>query len=216
MHRLHGGLQLLQLCGLHGCGQGVEQVAAVLAQEQQAFGLAVRVTQRDAHQKTVELRFGQRVRANLVKRVLRGDHKKRLGQGARFAFDADLLLLHGFEQGALRFGAGPVDLVGQQNLGEQGAGVEHKARLGRLVHRHARQVARHQVRGKLHPRKLQAQAFGQGVRQGGFAHAGHVLNQQVAARQHAGQRILQLPRLAHNHRAELRQNGFDGVLHFHI
>ena len=41
-----------------------------------------------------------------------------------FAVTADLTFLHGFEQGALRLGGGPVDLVGQQYLCEQRAGQE--------------------------------------------------------------------------------------------
>src|SRR5256885_8471455 len=37
----------------------------------------------------------------------------------RSALGRDLSLLHGFEQGALRLGAGAVDLVGQQHLGDR-------------------------------------------------------------------------------------------------
>src|SRR5256885_17245366 len=63
----------------------------------------------------------------------------------RAALGRDLSLLHGFEQGALRLGAGAVDLVGQQHLGENGARVEDKGLAGALVDGHAGEVAGHEV-----------------------------------------------------------------------
>ena len=39
--------------------------------------------------------------------------------------------------------------------------------------------------------------------EGGFAHAGHVFNQQMAARQQARHAVADLRWLAHNHRVKL-------------
>jgi len=69
-----------------------------------------------------------------------------------------------------------------------GAGVEHKGFFAALVHRHAGQVTGHQVGGELHPRELQAEGARQRVGQGGFAHAGYVVDQQVTTGQQAGRR----------------------------
>ena len=43
----------------------------------------VRIAQFDAHQEAIELRLRQRERADLVERILRGDHEERLGQRVR-------------------------------------------------------------------------------------------------------------------------------------
>jgi hypothetical protein len=59
--------------------------------------------------------------------------------------------------------------------------VEHKTLAFAFEHRHAHQIAGHQVRGELHPREIQAEAARQRLGQRGFAHAGHVFDQQVAA-----------------------------------
>ena len=146
----HRHLQLRKLFRRKQRGQGQHQFAPVLSVEQSAFGRAIRVTERDAHQKAVELGLGQCVGAKLVMRVLRGDDEKRGGQGTCFALDAHLLFFHRLEQGALGFRAGPVDLVGQQNLGKDRTWVEYKGLLGAFVDRHAGEITGHQIGSELH------------------------------------------------------------------
>ena len=121
MHLQHLLLQQLQVHRRQGVVHRLDHAAPVGAVQQLALGRAVRVAERDAHQEAVQLRLGQRESAQLVVRVLRGDHEEGRGQGARLAFDRDLLFLHRLEQGALRLGAGAVDLVGQQHLREDRA-----------------------------------------------------------------------------------------------
>ncbi len=136
---------------------------------------------------------------------MRGDDKKRAGQGAGFTLNADLFFFHGFEQGALGFGAGAVDFVCQQHLGEQRAGVKDKFFLGAVKHRHAREVAGHQVGGELHARKLQPKGACQGMRQRGFADARHVFNQQVPTSQQTGHTVLRLVKFSNHHGVKLIQ-----------
>jgi len=65
-----------------GTGQGghlFEQDAPIPTPQQLALGRTARIAQMQAHQKAVQLRLGQRVRAELVVRVLGGDDKKSLG-----------------------------------------------------------------------------------------------------------------------------------------
>ena len=100
------------------------------------------------------------MRALLFKRVLRRNHKKRLGQGSGLAFNRDLTLFHGFEQGALCLGAGTVDLIGEQYLGKERAGVEFKLRAVTIKNRDTQQVAGHQVAGELHALELQPEGTG--------------------------------------------------------
>jgi hypothetical protein len=94
---------------------------------------------------------------------------------------------HRLEQGALGAGAGPVDLIGEQHLGEQRSGLEVEAASGGIQHVDAGEIGRQQVAGEAHPAEGQPEAAGQGLGQGGLAGAGQVFQQQVAAGQHAGQ-----------------------------
>ena len=64
---------------------------------------------------------GKRIGAFLFDGVLRGQDEERLFEGVTVVADGDLLFLHRFEQGALHLGGGAVDLVGQNEVGEDRA-----------------------------------------------------------------------------------------------
>ena len=66
----------------------------------------------------VHLRFGKRIGSLLLDRVLRGKHQERLGELERLFADRHLALLHRLEQRALHLGGGAVDLVRQDEVGE--------------------------------------------------------------------------------------------------
>jgi hypothetical protein len=187
--------------------QRLEQHAAVLAHQQRAFGGGVRVAQRKAHQEAVQLRLRQRKGADLVGGILRGDDEERLRQRARDAVGADLALLHRLQQAGLGLRRGAVDFIGQQHLGEDRARMEHEAVLFALVDGDAVDVRRQQVAGELHAVEAQAQRQRQRVGQRGLAHARHVLHQQVAAGQQAGQRLADLQVLADDDVAHLPCDG---------
>ena len=74
----------------------------------------------------VDLRLGQRIGALGLDRVLGRQHQERVRHLEGLAADRDLALLHHFEQRALHLGRRAVDLVGQQQVGEDRAerGVE--------------------------------------------------------------------------------------------
>ena len=57
-------------------------------------------------------------------RVLRRDHEERVGELVRLAVDRDLALLHRLEEGGLRARGRTVDLVGQEDVREDGARQE--------------------------------------------------------------------------------------------
>ena len=69
----------------------------------------------------VHLRFGQRIGAFLLDRILRGQHEERRRQRDRFAAERDLAFLHRFEQRALHLGRRAVDFVGEDEVGEDRA-----------------------------------------------------------------------------------------------
>ena len=102
----------------------------------------VGVAERGAHHEAVELRLGQPVRAGLLDGVLRREHEEGHADLPRDAVDGDLALLHDLEQRGLRLRARPVDLVGEDDVGEDRAGVELERSGLLVVDRDAGDVAR--------------------------------------------------------------------------
>lgn len=132
------------------------------------------------------MRFGQGERSARTDRVLRGDDEKGIGQRPCGALNRHLPFFHGFEQGALAFWGGPVDLVRQNQLGEDGPWMESELAAVLIEHRGAENIARQKVRGELDPLEFQPHHPGERMAEGGLTHAGQVLDQQVPSRQQAG------------------------------
>ncbi len=175
-----------------------QHVAPVRAQQQGALGVAVGITQLDAHEKAVQLRFGQREGADLRGGVLRGDDEEGLGQTPRLAFGRDLMLFHGLQQRRLCLGRAAVHLVGQYHLEENGARVEFEARRFAVIHGHTYDVGGQHVAGELDAVEIQPQQARQHLGQRGLAHAGQIFDEQVAARQQAGEGEADLVLFAEN------------------
>ena len=76
MHVPHGLLMRLQFGRRDARRHARQQFAPVGAGQQFALGGAVGIAEFDLHQEAVELRFGQRESADLVRRVLRGDDEE--------------------------------------------------------------------------------------------------------------------------------------------
>ena len=186
----------------------VQGLPSAHALEQQALHLRFRVAEADAHEKAVELGFRQGKGSHLVRRVLRGDDEEGIGQGAGLALGGDLALLHGFEQCALGLGRGAVDLVGQDQLGEDGTGMEVEAFRCAVVDRHPDDVCGQQVAGELDALVVQVEEGGQEMGEGGLAHARQVLDEQVSAAQQAGHGQAQDPGLAEDDVAGLPEERF--------
>ncbi len=166
--------------------EALEFLPPALALQQHPFGGAIGIAQADAHQKTVELGFRQGKGTDLVGRVLGGDDEKRLGQRAGLAFSGDLPFLHGFEKGALGFWRGAVDLVGEDQLGEDRPLVKMKPFRTPLVHRYTDYIGRQQIAGELDALVVQPHQGRQQMRQGGLAHAGKILDEQMPLTEQAG------------------------------
>ncbi len=147
----------------------------------------------DVQQEAVQLGFRQRVGAGLLQRVLRGQHEERRGQCVGGAGVADGAFLHGFQQRGLGLGRRAVELVGQQQVGEDRARLEAEMAVpGAVVlleQLGAQDVAGHQVRRELHATELQVQGLPQRAHQQRLAQTGHALQQAVAARQQADQQL---------------------------
>ena len=131
----------------------------------------------------------------MLHRILRRDHHERLRQRPGAPVDGDLQLVHGFEQRRLRFGSRAIDFVGQQEIGEDGPLLEFELLGVGVVDGDADHVAGQHVGGELEAMEIRAHAARQRLRQRGLADAGNVFDQQVAARQQAGERQAQDVRL---------------------
>ena len=130
----------------------------------------------DAQHKTIELRFGQRVRAFLFDGILRCDHNKWRVEPICFAVDGDSQLLHRFKQRGLRLRRGAVDFVGKNQIRENRATMKHQVaptpRLVTLKNLCSSDVSGHQVGRELDATKLPTQQIGQRLHHHGFGQAG--------------------------------------------
>ena len=113
------------------------------------------VGDQDLHQEAIELGFGQRVGAFHFDGVLGGHDEERRFEFVGGGAAGDGALLHGFEQRGLRFGRGAVDFVGEDEVGEDGAGLEAEHFVASVVgfHDHAADdVGGHEVGSELDAR----------------------------------------------------------------
>ena len=78
----------------------------------------------DVEHEPIELRFGQRIGAFLLDRVLRRQDEERLRQSMQLSAGGDLVFLHRFQQRRLRLGRRAVDFVGQDHVREDRAADE--------------------------------------------------------------------------------------------
>ena len=145
-----------------------------------AFLLGRQIAEVDLEEKTIQLGFGQRKGAFVLDGILSGQHHERAQQRARLAVHRDLALAHGFQQRGLGTGRGPVDLIGQQNVGKGRAGHELKGACLLIEDADAGDVAGQQVGRTLEAAEVDAQRDGQGTGQHGLAHAGHIFQQHMA------------------------------------
>ena len=143
--RIENGLEMFE-CFLRATGT------------QQLFLIdTVRVSDRQLHQKSIELRFGQRKRSDVFDRILRRDHQKRLRQRQAALLDADHSFAHRFEQRGLRLRRRAIDLIGEKYVGENRAGDEFEFLLVLVVNRHADDIRRKKIARELDALKRKRQ-----------------------------------------------------------
>ena len=151
--------------------------------EHPQLGGAIGVADDQLHQEAVELGLGERVGSLVLDRVLGGQHPERLGKDDRLVADGDLPLLHRLEKRALHLGRRSVDLVGQQDAGDDRAGADVE-RAGRgPVDLGAGQVGGKKVGGELDSAEREVESLGRGAHGPGLGEAGHAFDQDVAAGQ---------------------------------
>ena len=105
--------------------------------------------------------------------------QKRLGQRPPLAVGAYLTLSHRFQQGALGAGTGPVQLIGHDHVGKNGARHELKGLVTHVEDRRPGDVGWQQVRSELDPGELPIDGISYCLGQKCFTHSGEVIQQNV-------------------------------------
>src|SRR5262249_31180494 len=139
--------------------------------------------------------------------VLGGKDGEHAGERIAGAVHGDLPFLHGFEQGGLGLGGGAVDLVAEDELGEDGAGPELEGLLVRVEDVGADDVGGHQVRGELDAFEGAVEEAGQDADEEGLGGAGDALDKDVAAGKQADQKAVDDLVLADDHLGDLAAGG---------
>jgi hypothetical protein len=120
--------------------------------------------------------------------VLGGDHEEGVGQHPRLSLGGDLMLFHGLEQRALRLWRGAIDLVGENDLGEDRAGVKLERSAVPVENRNAEDIGRQKIAGELDALEIKPEGFRQRMGQRRLADSRQILDQQVPSCEQAGER----------------------------
>ena len=184
-----GGGEQLEGDGLDGgftearAGLAV-QARCVVAFEDGALVGQVGVVDLDLEQEAVELRLGERVGAFELDGVLGGEDGEVVVEGVALAVGGDLAFFHGLEQRGLGARGHAVDLVGEQELGEDGALVEAEVARFWGEDAGAEDVGGHHVGRALDAAEVEAEEAGEGLDGEGLGDAGDAFEQGVAAAEH--------------------------------
>jgi hypothetical protein len=162
----------------------------------------------------VELRLGQRVGALHLDRVLRCEHEEGRFQPMTRARDGDAELLHGLEQGALCLRRRAVDLIRQDDVSEDGTGLELETLAPVLLfHDHvgAGDVGRHQVGRELNAAVAQPEAAGERPHEQGLAEARRALEEHVTLGDQADEDLVDHALLADDRDGDRCLEALDGA-----
>ncbi len=174
--------------GVHDWGDGGFDAEFAVADD--AFeGGGVVAEDFEFEEEAVDLGFWERVGAFEFDWVLGGEDEEGIGEVVAGAEDGDAAFLHGFEEGALGFGARSVDFVGEDEVGEDGAWLEDEgaAFWGFAEDWVAGDIAGEEVWGELDAAGGEAEGFGETFDEFGFAEAREALEEKVAAGEETGE-----------------------------
>ncbi len=158
--------------------------------------LAGRIVDDELEHEAIQLGLGQIVGAFRFDRVLRGHDQERPLDAVAGPLDRHAVFLHDFQEGGVRLGRRAVDLVGQQQLRENGAGDEAELLRLHVEDRGPGNVRRHQVGRELDAAEAAPQHAAQRPHEERLAQPGHAFDQHVAVGEQRHQRAQHEFRLA--------------------
>jgi hypothetical protein len=106
--------------------------------------------------------------------------RKSRGKRIGLAADGDLTLAHRLEQGRLHLGRRAVDLVGKQQVVEDGAAIEAEAPVVRTIDLGPGQIRRQEIGGELDAVEIAFEPGGKLLDRRGLGQPGGALDQQMA------------------------------------
>ena len=166
-----------------------------------------RILDLEVEHEPVELGLGQRIGPFHLDRVLGRDDEERRIERIGPPPDRDLALLHRLQQCGLRLGGRAVDLVGQQEVGEDRSGEELQLAPagGRVLldDVHAGDVRGHQVGRELDAAELQVERSRQRAGHQGLAQAGYTEQKDVTATEQPDEHVVDDRFLADDHLGDL-------------
>ena len=124
----------------------------------------------------------------------------------RLALDGDLAFLHRFQQGGLCLRRRAVDLVGQQQTGEQRTTTEHELVHPLIENERAGEVGRQQIGRELGAGEPQPERLGERTRGKRLSEARQILEQHVTTGEDAAQDERERLALAHDGPVHLVEN----------
>ena len=134
----------------------------------------------DLQQESVNLSLGERIGSFLFDGVLGSHYEEGFVKGKGLFTDGDLALLHGFEQRALDLGRGTVDLIGQYEVGEDGAFLYLELLFLDAIDHCTCNIGREQVGCKLDAAVFSINYLSKGLDGKGLGKTRHALEKHVA------------------------------------
>jgi hypothetical protein len=120
-------------------------------------------------------------------------------------------LLHGLEESSLGLRRGPVDLVRQEQVGEERTGPEAYGPTARLEDRRPDHVAGHEIGRELHAPEANPESRGERLDEQRLRHPGHTLHERVRGTQQRHEELAEHRLLPHHDGAHgLAQRGEPG------
>src|SRR5438445_3115763 len=120
--------------------------------------------------------------------ILRGNHQKGLWQRIRMRVYRNLPFVHCLKKRRLRFRRSAVDLICQQNVGEQGAAFELELLLHGRVDRNSNHVGWQHIAGELNSLKAAIDCSRQRLTESSLANSWNAFYEQVSAGKNGDQR----------------------------
>lgn len=171
----------------------------------------------DLHEKSVQLRFRQRIGSFCFDRVLSRQNKERIRQFVRLATYCQLTFLHRLKQCTLSFRWCAVDFVSKDHVSEQWTFDKLKDAitccLVLLEHLRAGDVTRHQVWCELNPAKRQIDQRCHRRHEHRLCQTGHPLQNTMPFAEHRDQELLCDFVLTDNDASQLLSQLFELLVH---
>lgn len=214
----------VDLCGLFSKGKKVvgrddgakgQSGAPAAALQDLDLVLTGRIADGDADHEAVGLRLGELLCAGGAERILRRHDDERLRDGVGLAVDREAPFLHDLKERGLCLRRGTVDLIGEEEIRHRTAGHVAKAAGGFVIHGKSRDIRGQDIGGELHTLVVKPERAGEGDGHGRLAHAGDVIDQDMAACQDGGQYTAEYIVLAQDGFACLSENGVYGFFGIH-